>query len=118
MTPAKLAEVVRAQIDSVIADSREWLRTYGDVERVATDVHVTIVSLASERDAMAAENARLRDQNARLVALLDSEPQRDAAWENQRRALLAEIKAGPAEGHVEDGSPEADELDYQEDDAR
>lgn len=104
--PAKSAEVVPpTKLAIVVARARAGVGAHDDV----------IVALAAERDAMAAENARLRDQGARLVALLsyedgefvhdafrcgadDGQPCEDPSdgvcWDCKRRALLAEIKAG------------------------
>ena len=41
-------------------------------------------------DRLAARDA----ERAEMVALLDTEPQRDAAWEHRRRALLAKLRGG------------------------
>ena len=40
------------------------------------------------------ELVKLRAELAEMVALLDTEPQRDAAWEHRRRALLAKLRGG------------------------
>ncbi len=78
-------------------------------KREARTAHDLRLEAEAERDAMAAENARLREQNVRLVALLESDDTTpcidhggvtaecangNLCWEARRLTLLAEIKAG------------------------
>ncbi len=106
MTPAKLADVVE--------HSRRWLAVAAARDMpIAGATHEAMVQLADERDAMTAENARLRDVNARLVALLSGmewvEEEIEPGWACPKcfqwkrdghaagcelAALLSEIKAG------------------------
>ncbi len=112
-TPASTR--IRIAIRSVASDRLSYVDANSFIYRFAlVERPGAIVPAASERDAMAAENARLRDQNARLVALLEERNRTfcpvvehpeglkvdECSWEapwcwtHRKRALLAEIKAG------------------------